>query len=94
MLVSVLFNESGQVIGGALACDQLAYGQNFWNDVCGIEPPTRTESAVFEINDATVVESLLNLQYDESNRATVDTYFQMLETGTTAASIPSRFRAA
>ncbi|MEQ1904712.1 MAG: hypothetical protein ABL888_11040 [Pirellulaceae bacterium] len=94
MLVSVLFSETGQVIGGALACDQLEYGQSFWNDVCGIDPPEDAESAVLDIKDATVVEALLNLQYDESNRATVDKYFQLLEVGRTAASIPSRFRAA
>ena len=94
MLVSVLFTESGQVIGGAHACDQLEYGPRFWNDVCGIIRPADAEEAVLEINDRSVVEALLNLHYDECNRATVDKYFQMLGTGTTATSGPSRTRAA
>ncbi len=94
MLVSLLMNEFGQVIGGALACDHLAYGQNFWNDVCGIEASARMESAVLEIPDKSVVEALLNLQYDESHREIVDQYFHLLETGVAPTPTPSRSRAA
>ncbi len=61
MLMALLYCEPDRIGAGALACEQLPFGDAYWNEMhaAAIEPGSIFETAHIEIKDAELCERLL-----------------------------------
>ncbi len=70
MLLSILMDDQGQTLAGAMACDQVPLGNDYWVEVLGLPPDLLRDckTAVIEIEDAELADRLSNLHLERRER--------------------------
>lgn len=68
MLMSILYNNAGQMIAAAPACDQQPHGDRYWLDagVAVVSHQSPGTTSVVEIANTRLVQTLLDLVYEPS----------------------------
>lgn len=67
MLMAILYCEPDRIAAAAFACDQMAMGDDYWNEVFPgeIEAGSIFETAYVTVNNRELCYKLLNLGIDE-----------------------------
>ena len=67
MLMALLYREDDEVVAAALACEQIPYGDSYWNEIFAghIDNDPALETAYITINNADLRRRLLLLGFDD-----------------------------
>ena len=61
MLLAILYGPDESVLATAMACDHQSMGDQYWEQVQGLDLPENTETAYMPIDDPHIADQLLNL---------------------------------